>query len=71
MTIYILMEGCKPLRAFENINIAKHQLESRMFALCKQGHRIVTCKDTEYTYADPKNNSVRSTLYLTEIELQR
>ena len=65
------MEGCKPLRAFENINIAKQQLESRMFALCKQGHRIITCKDTEYVYADSKDTSIRSTLYLTEIELQK
>lgn len=71
MTIYLMMNGCQPIRAFENIQLAKQQLDAYMFHLCKQGNRILTTKDGEYTYVDPKDASIRCTLRLTEVELQK
>lgn len=71
MTIYLMMNGCQTVRAFENIQLAKQQLDAYMFNLCKQGYRIVTTRDGEYTYVDPKDASIRRTLCLTEVELQK
>lgn len=69
MTIYLMINGSQPIRAFENIQLAKQQLDAYMFNLCKQGHRILTMKDGEYTYLDIKNASVRYTIRLIEVEL--
>jgi hypothetical protein len=66
-----MMNGTQPVRAFDNIQSAKQQLDAYMFALCKQGFRILTTKDGEYTYADSKSANVRYTLRLTEVELQK
>ena len=69
MTVYLMMNGCQPVRAFENIQLAKQQLDAYMFNLCKQGYRILTSKDGEYNYVDPKDATIRCTLRLTEVEL--
>lgn len=69
MKIYLMMNGGQPIRAFEDIQLAKQQLDAYMFNLCKQGFRILTTKDGEYTYNDTKNVNVRYTLRLTEVEL--
>lgn len=71
MKIYLMMNGCQPVRAFDNIQVAKQQLDTYMFDLCKQGYRILTTKDGEYIYADSKNANVRYNLRLTEVELQK
>lgn len=69
MTIYLMIDGCKTVKAYENIQLAKQQLDAYMFNLCKQGYRIISSKDGEFSYTDPKNVSVRYTLRLTEVEL--
>lgn len=69
MTIYLMMDGCKTVKAFENIQLAKQQLDTYMFNLCKQGYRIISSKDGEYVYTDPKDATIRRTLRLTEVEL--
>jgi hypothetical protein len=69
MTIYLMIDGCKTVKAYENIQLAKQQLDAYMFNLCKQGYRILTTKDGEYNYVDPKDASIRRTLRLTEVEL--
>lgn len=69
MTIYLMIDGCKTVKAYENIQLAKQQLDAYMFNLCKQGYRILTTKDGEYNYVDPKDTSIRLTLRLTEVEL--
>lgn len=69
MTIYLMIDGCKTVKAYENIQLAKQQLDAYMFNLCKQGYRILTTKDGEYNYVDPKDASIRHTLRLTEVEL--
>lgn len=71
MTIYLMMNGCQTVRAFENIQLAKQQLDAYMFNLCKQGYRIVATRDGEYTYVDHKDATIRCTLRLTEVELQK
>lgn len=71
MTIYLMMNGTQPVRAFENIQLAKQQLDSYMFNLCKQGYRILTTKEGEYTYVDHRDATIRHTLRLTEVELQK
>ena len=71
MTIYLMMNGLQPVRAFENIQLAKQQLETQMFAFCKQGYRILSSKDTEYIYQDIKEPAIRYTLRLTEVELAK
>lgn len=63
------MDGSKPVKAYENIQLAKQQLDAYMFNLCKQGYRILTTKDDEYAFVDTKNVNVRYTLRLTEVEL--
>lgn len=69
MTIYLMVDGCKALKAFENIQLAKQQLDAQMFNICKQGFRIISTRDGEYTYQDPKDPAIRRTLRLTEVEL--
>lgn len=69
MTIYLMIDGCKTVKAYEDIQLAKQQLDAYMFNLCKQGYRILTTKEGEYTYVDPKDATIRRTLYLTEVEL--
>lgn len=69
MTIFLMMNGCQPVRAFEDIQLAKQQLDTYMFNLCKHGYRILTTRDGEYTYVDPKDASIRRTLSLTEVEV--
>ncbi len=69
MTIYLMIDGCKTVKAYENIQLAKQQLDTYMFNLCKQGYRIISSKDGEFSYTDPKNVSARYTLRLTEVEL--
>ena len=70
MTIYLMIDGCTTVKAFENIHVAKQQLDSYMFNLCKQGNRILSTKDSEYIYVNPKDASVRRTLYLSEVDLK-
>lgn len=69
MTIYLMIDGCTTVKAYENIQLAKQQLDTYMFNLCKQGNRILSTKEGEYIYVNPKDASVRRTLYLTEVEL--
>lgn len=69
MTIYLMMDGSKPVKAYEDIQLAKQQLDAYMFNLCKQGYRILVTNDSEYIYGDSKNPNVRYTLRLTEVEL--
>lgn len=69
MTIYLMLDGFKPVKTFENIQLAKQQLDTYMFNLCKQGYRIVSSKDGEYSYTDPRNVSARYALRLIEVEL--
>ena len=71
MTIYLMIDGCKTIRAFEDHQLAKQQLDAYMFNLCKQGYRILSTKNGEYSYADSKDTTIRSTLRLTEVELQK
>jgi hypothetical protein len=71
MAIYLMMNGTQPVRAFENIQLAKQQLDAYMFNLCKQGFRILSSRDGEYTYQDPKDPAIRYNLRLTEVELQK
>ena len=71
MTMYLMMNGTQPVRAFENIQLAKQQLDAHMFNICKQGFRILSSKDGEYTYQDPKDPAIRYTLRLTEVELAK
>lgn len=71
MTIYLMIDGCQTVRAFEHIQLAKQQLDAYMFNLCKQGYRILTAKEGEYTYVDSKDATNRRTLRLTEVELQK
>ena len=71
MTIYLMIDGCKTVKAYENIQLAKQQLDAYMFNLCKQGYRILSTREGEYTYQDPKDPAIRYTLRLTEVELQK
>lgn len=70
MTIYLMLEENRPVRAYKNIELAKQQLDARMFALCKQGNRIESVKEgVQYTYSHPRENTKKS-IWLTEVELQ-
>lgn len=69
MTIYLMIDGCQTVKAYESIKLAKQQLDTYMFNLCKQGYRILTAKEGEYTYVDHKDATIRRTLRLTEVEL--
>lgn len=70
MTIYLMIDGCKTVKAFENIKSAKTELDAYMFNLCKQGYHIVSSRDGEFSYNNPKNVSMGCTLLrLTEVEL--
>ena len=71
MTIYLMMSGTQPIRAFENIQLAKQQLDAYMFNICKQGYRILSSKDSEYVYQDVKEPAIRYTVRLTEVELTK
>lgn len=71
MTIYLMMNGIQPIRAFENIQVAKQHLDAYMFNLCKQSYRILSSKDGEYIYQDIKEPSIRYTVRLTEVELAK
>lgn len=68
MTVYLLMNGNQPVRAFKDIKFAKQQLDAQMFHLCKLGNRIESCKDGEYQYSHPKETG-KFNLRLTEVEL--
>lgn len=71
MTIYLMLEENRPVRAYKNIELAKQQLDARMFALCKQGNRIesVVTEGMRYIYSHPKEN-IKKAIWLTEVELQ-
>lgn len=69
MTIYLMMNGGKPVRSFKNIELAKQHLDAQMFHLCKLGNRIESFRDGEYIYSHPKD-STKYILHLTEVELQ-
>lgn len=70
MTIYLMLEENRPVRAYKNIELAKQHLDARMFALCKQGNRIESVTDgVRYTYSHPKD-SIKKGICLTEVELQ-
>lgn len=70
MTVYLIIEEFRPIRACRDINLAKQQLDEKMFALCKQGNRISFVKEgMHYTYSHPKDN-VKKSIWLTEVELQ-
>lgn len=69
MIIYLMIDGCQTVKAYESIKLAKQQLDAYMFNLCKQGYRILTTKEGEYTYVDHKDSTIRRTLRLTEVEL--
>lgn len=70
MTIYLILEENRPICAYKNIALAKQQLDTRMFALCKQGNRIESVKEgVQYTYSHPRDN-IKKGICLTEVELQ-
>jgi hypothetical protein len=70
MTIYLMLEESRPVRAYKNIELAKTALDTRMFALCKQGNRIESVREgVQYIYSHPREN-VKKSIWLTEVELQ-
>lgn len=68
MTVYVIMDGILPSKAYKSIEFARQQMDAMMFAKCKKGYRILESKNDSYVYSDT-NASVKYRLYLTEVEL--
>lgn len=68
MTVYVIMDGILPSKAYKSIEFARQQMDAMMFTKCKRGYRILESKNDSYTYSDG-NTAVKYRLYLTEVEL--
>lgn len=62
------MDGNTSVRAYKKVEDARAQMDVLMFAKCKRGFKILEAKNDSYIYTD--GSSLKSRLYLNEVELQ-